>query len=316
MTGKWFFIFLLPLVVVGCGGPLPPPDPYNLAEAKDNLSKGNYWYDRGCYPESERYFAGGLESARLSDDVLLIIRAQNSLGAAALAQGELGAAGTYLEQALNVTTGHPDQPELDKVLGNLGALAFKMGKAKDAESFWKQAAEIAEERGLNAASYYCDLARLYLAGGRQEEFGVMTDRALAAAEEAALVQSNGYEAVLADALNLAGQKAGAAGETALAEERFLKALEMDRKVENTVGLAQDTESLGQLMIKLERYSEAAGYLDRAFFLWLAMSRDKEADRVLAELGRLSKGHKTPASVSPYQAARRNPGAHRLTSQCP
>lgn len=302
--------------MAGCGGPLPPQDPYNLAEAKDNLSKGNYWYERGCYLEAERHYTGGLESARLSDDVLLIIRAQNSLGTAALAQGELGAAGAYLEQALNVSTGHPDQPELDKVLGNLGALAFKMGKSKDAESFWKEAAETAEKRGISGATYYCDLARLYLTGGRQAEFADMAGRALAAAETAAAGKPEGHEAVLADALNLVGQKVQAEGDLAGAEDFFQRALEMDRKVENTLGLAQDTESLGMLMVKLEKYAEASGYLDRAFFLWLALSRDREADRVLSELGRLSKAHKTPQTLSPYQAARRNPAAHRLTTQCP
>ncbi len=297
--------------MAGCGGPLPPPDPPNLAEAKESLSRGNYWYGRGCYHEAERFYQEGLNAARLSDEVLLIIRAQNSLGAAALAQGEKAAAASYLEQAFNLTSGHPDRPELDKVLGNLGSLAFQAGRNQDAEEFWRQAAQTAEERNVSAAPYYCDLARLYLATGRAADFSTMAARALAAAEVP------GQEpAVLADALNLAGQEAQSAGDAALAEARFRRALELDRQIENTTGLAQDTEALGLLLIRLERYSEAAGLLDRAFFLWLASGHDRNADRVLAALQNLSRDHKYPQKIDPYLTARRHPESYRLTNQCP
>ncbi|MDR1044161.1 MAG: hypothetical protein LBP33_03460 [Candidatus Adiutrix sp.] len=294
----------------GCGGPLPPPDPYNLAEAKDSLSRGNYWYERACYREAERFFQGGLESARLSDEVTLIIRAQNSLGAAALAQGELDAAAAYLEQALNLSSGHPGQAEMDKVLGNLGSLAFKLGRSQDAEAFWLEAVEKAVAQGQSPAAYYCDLARLYLAAGRTAEFSEMSAKALGAAETA------GKPPALADALNLGGQQALAAGDPALAEERYRRALELDRKSENTVGLAQDTEALGLLMIRLERRAEAAGFLDRSFFLYLALGRDREAGRIFSHLQQLSREHQFPKKMEPYQAARRDPSPHRLSNQCP
>jgi len=298
-------------LITGCGGPLPPQDPFNLGEAKDSLSRGNYWYERGCFREALNFYQSGLESARLSDNILLVIRAQNSLGAAALAEGDQNAAGAYLEQALNITSGHPEQPELDKVLGNLGALAFQMNRPKDAEDFWLKAAQTAEDRKISAASYYCDLARLYLDLQRIGDFNSMTDRALKAAE------INPHDRfTLADAFNLAGHQAKIAGDPVKAEDYFRQALELDRETENTAGLAQDTEALGNLMIGLERYSEAAGYLDRAFFLWLAGNRDRNADRVLSVLQKLSKTHNHPQKIEPYQAARRDPAPHRLSNQCP
>jgi len=302
---------LLLALATGCGGPLPPQDPFNLGEAKESLSRGNHWYERGCYQEARAFYQSGLESARLSDNILLIIRAQNSLGAAALAEGDPNAAAAYLEQALNITSGRPDQPELDKVLGNLGALAFQMNRPKDAEDFWLQARKIAEERRLSAAPYYCNLARLYLETKRPDDFNQMADLALAAAEA-----DPDDKLTLADALNLAGHQARAGGRTAEAEALLLRALELDRGTENTTGLAQDTEALGLVMIDLERYSEAAGYLDRAFFLWLALGKDRGADRVLALLQNLARQHQHPQKLEPYQAARRHPAPHRLANQCP
>lgn len=297
------------LALWSCGGPLPPPDPYNLGEAKDSLGKGNYWYERGCYREAERFFKAGLESARLSDNLLLIIRAQNSLGTAALAAGDQNAAAGYLEQAYNLASAHPDQPELDKVLGNLGALAFQMGRLKDAGDFWLQAAEAAERKALSPAPYYCDLARLYQKEGRSDDFAAMTAKALAATGE-------GEPFSRADALNLAGQEALARGEKEKAEELYRQALALDQKTENATGLAQDTESLGLLMAETERFGEAAVFLDRSFYLWLAAGRDEAADRVLASLKKLSGRQGHPKKIEPYLKARRNPEAYRLSRQCP
>lgn len=300
---------LLFFFLAGCGGPLPPPDPYNLAEAKDSMGKGNYWYERGCYRESGRFFSAALESARLSDNVLLIIRAQNSLGTAALADGDKSGAAVYLEQALNLASAHPDQPELDKVLGNMGALAFQLGRLKDAEGFWKKAAETAGQKGLSPAPYYCDLARLYKAEGKGDEFSAMTAKALAAASESEPFNR-------ADALNLAGQEAMGRGDGEGAESLFRQALELDRKTENTTGLAQDTESLGLLMVEMKRFGEAAVFLDRSFYLWLAVANDQAADRVLALMKKLASGVGHPQKMEPYLQARRNPAPYRLTKQCP
>lgn len=298
------------LTAVGCGGPLPPPDPHNLAGAKDSLSRGNHWYGLGCYVEAEHYFAEGLDFARMSDDVLLIIRAQNSLGAAALARGEVNLAAAHLELALNSCQAQPDRPELDKILGNLGSLAFKLGRLDDANDFWSQALEVAEEHGQNPALYLCDLAQLNLVKNNRAEFLELTARALAATENEPDLQ------VRADALNLAGQAALLEDRLEEAESLYRQALELDRKTENTTGLAQDTESLGLLMIRLERHREAAGFLDRSFYLWLAVGDDRKAGQVLAALQRLSKEHGFPQKLSVYQQSLRNPAPHRLTKQCP
>lgn len=304
---------LLPLLALfplsACGGPLPPPDPYNLAGAKENISQGNLWYERGCYQEAGHYYLSGLEAARLSDNVLLIIRAHNSLGTAALAAGDKNQAAEYLQQALNLASAHPDQPELEKVLGNLGALAFQLGRAKDAADFWQKAAETAQAKGLSAAPYYCDLARLYQAESRRDEFSAMTAKALAQTSE-----SDPF--TRADALNLAGREAMDRGALEEAENYFNQALELDRKTENTVGLAQDTESLALLMLKLERYGEAAVFMDRSFYLWLAIGRDAAADRLLAQLKDLSAKHGHPQKLDPYLQARRDPAPFRLARQCP
>ncbi|UQZ87994.1 hypothetical protein C4J81_01675 [Deltaproteobacteria bacterium Smac51] len=297
------------LLTTACGGPLPPVDPPNLSGAKDALSRGNYWYERGCFLEAEKFFQEGLGAARLSDDVLLMVRAQNSMGTAALARGDLGLAAGLLEQALDMSTATSDEPELDKIMGNLGSLAFKAGQAADAEEFWLNAVQLAEGKGASPAIHLCNLARLYLNQGRPE-FPALSARALAAAQAGADLTAK------ADAYNLAGHAALNAGDEAQADTYFQQALEMDRKTENTIGLAQDTESLGRLRQRQNQLQEAAGFLDRSFFLWAAAGDHVSRDRVYALLKELSRSAGFPKKMTPYDQARKHPSDFSLSSQCP
>ena len=333
------------LASLGCGGPLPPPDPPNLAEAKDSLGRGNYWFGRGCYREAGRFFKEGEISARLSDDVRLIIRALNSQGAAALAESGLDRAAGLLAQALDLAQAQPGQPELDRILGNLAALAQRLDRPGDAGDLWRAAALAAARSGASPATYQASLARLHLAAGRLDEFLALADQALAEARKAARPpaktapafppgdppRSRGAAAgsgpadllpagppapeslVLADALNLAGQAAGLRENPVAAEKFFREALALDRQMEYTPGLAQDTEALGLLLSGGERSGEAAGFLDRAFYLRLALGDKKGAERILAGLKSLAG---TPVSLEGHQAALKNPAPYRLDQRCP
>ena len=296
------------LAAPGCGGRLPPPDPPNLAEAKDSLSRGNYWFGRGCYREAGRFFKEGEISARLSDDAGLIIRALNSQGAAALAENSLDRSANLLAQALELAQAQPDRPEADRILGNLAALAQRLGRTRDAEDLWRAAVQAAREAGASPATYQASLARLCLAAGRRDEFLALADEALAEARKTA--QPSGPESLtLADALNLAGQAALGREDRAEAEKFFREALDLDRRMEYTPGLAQNTEALGLLL-------GDAGFLDRAFYLRLALGDDRGGARVLEALKKLAQGPETPVSLDVYRAALRNPAPYRLDLRCP
>ena len=342
------------LVALGCGGAVPPPDPPNLAEAKDSLGRGNYWFGRGCYREAGRFFKEGEISARLSDEVRLIIKALNSQGAAALAAGDPDLSASFLAQALDLAQAQPGRPELDRILGNLAALAQRLGRLEDAGELWQAAIQAARQAGFSPATYQASLARLHLAAGRRDDFLTLAEQALAEARKAprpgagpktartsvtvlqaglpprtrepaegsepsakALTQAGPAKPenlVLADALNLAGQAAGLKGDPAAAERFFREALALDRQMEYIPGLAQDTEALGALLSGGDRAGEAAGFLDRAFHLRLALGDDKGAARVLAALKDLGSG--PPVNLETYTAALKNPAPYRLEERCP
>ncbi|MDR0620403.1 MAG: hypothetical protein LBJ61_00765 [Deltaproteobacteria bacterium] len=289
------------LVAAACGGPIPPDDPFHLGEAKDALGRGNHWFQRGCAAEANRFFELGLEQARLADDVPLIIKALNAKGATLMSQNKLNEAAIALQQALDLSLAQEQNPELDSVLGNLGLLALKAKRPADAKDLWERAVTEALSKSRSPILYYCNLARLALAGGDQAEVAKYTAQALAEAE-----LPNAPESAVADAYNLAALKALADGNDQQAETYLDQALALDRKNENQVGIAQDLETLAGIQSKTDRPLLAAASLDRAFYLWTALNDKPAQTRVLAALQALSKATGHPKTVQPYRDVQRKP----------
>ncbi|MDR1545232.1 MAG: hypothetical protein LBU12_00645 [Deltaproteobacteria bacterium] len=292
---------VLATVLLAACGPMPPQDPFHLAEAKDALGRGAHWYQRGCHAEAVRFFQNGLEEARLADDVPLIVKSLNALGAARLGQGALSQAASALEQACALSAAEPGRPELDSVLGNLGLLALLAGRAQDAEDFWRQAQAEAQAQGRDQTVYLCNLARLELSAGREAAFRAQAELALAAAQTPGVPA-----AVRADALNLAAQAALKQGRLDQAETLAQAALALDRESENQTGLAQDLETLADIQGQTGRVAEAALSLDRAFYLRAALGDRAALERTLKRLTQSSRSAGLPKSLAPYLAVWRDP----------
>ncbi|MGL4208442.1 MAG: hypothetical protein ACRCTY_03545 [Candidatus Adiutrix sp.] len=296
------------LAVCGACGKMPAPSPPHLAGAKDSLNKGNHLFERGCHREAALFFQEGLEFARLSDNVTFIIQALNSQGAAYLALGKLEPAAAILEQALQFSLSQKERPELDKILANLGTLAYQSFKMEDAENFWLKAIEVAENKKENPAAYICNLARLYFETKRQNDFKIAAEKALKAA------LSGPNQRTQADALNLNGHLAALLGQNLAAESFFKQSLSLDRKTENTQGLAQNAEDLAHISLSLEKIPQAVNYLDRAFYLRLYVNDLKSAKGIFDMLAKLHKEGWVPG-LNIYEKALQNPSLHGPNNNC-
>ncbi|MDR1578160.1 MAG: hypothetical protein LBT86_08065 [Deltaproteobacteria bacterium] len=306
-----FLVLVISTLFLGSCGALPPQDPYNLRQAKDNLSRGNHWYQRGCHREAARFFSESLVYARLADHPALLVMAYNAKGAALLAQGQLDTAAQALYQALDLTMTLPNKPELDSVHGNMGSLAFKANRFQDAEQFWLEALKSAPEP--RKAIYLANLARLYQTENRPERV-TYTELALTA---------SGLKDVptfaRADALALAAALAQERGETNLAWTYLNEALALDRQTENLPGLAQDLELAGQLQLAAGQIPEAAQNLDRSFYLWAALGNQTGRDGVNRLYGLLQQTHKQgyPRIIDQYQQIHAHPQSFDpLAETCP
>jgi tetratricopeptide (TPR) repeat protein len=300
--------------LAGCGGPLPPDDPFYLRSAKDDLSRGNHWYLRGCGREASRFYSEALASARLSDSVPHIVMALNAMGAVRLSEGRNGEAAALLEEAAELSRADPGNPGLPAVLGNLGTLAYRSGRREDALAFWEDAAVRARARGESPAQHLASLARAHLDSGGAEApaFREALSRA-----RAALDSPGTPPAARADVLNLSAREAHARGDASAARADLDQALAIDRKEENQSGLAEDLELAGAVLSASGDQAGAASALERAFYLRAALGDRDGAKRALAALRAGHKAHGLPKGMEAVEAVAKDPKLFDpLAERCP
>jgi tetratricopeptide (TPR) repeat protein len=304
----------LALSAAGCGGPLPPADPFYLGSAKDSLSRGNHWYLRGCFREAARFYDEALASARLSDSVVHMVMSLNALGAVRLAEGNLGAAAALLDEAAELSRSDPAMPELPAVLGNLGTLAWRAGRRSDALGFWEDAASRAQAAGLSPAVHLASLARARLGEGAPAEaaFADALERA-----RASLEHPGTPPAARADVLNLLARDAYRRGLLEESRSFLSQALEIDRHEENQAGLAEDLELSAKLQGAAEDFPAAASSLERAFYLRAALKDREGTRRVLSALRELRLSAGLPKSLERIEAVARDPELFSpMDDRCP
>ncbi|MDR1039301.1 MAG: tetratricopeptide repeat protein [Deltaproteobacteria bacterium] len=312
--------------LASCGGPLPPEDPFYLGSAKDDLSRGNHWYLRGCTREAARFYGEALTDARLSDSVPHIVMALNALGAARLAQGDLAAAAGLLDEAAGLSRSDPSNPELSAVLGNLGTLAWRAGRHEDALAFWEDAAARATGRGENPSVYLASIARAALPGGRgpggtprpsgasgsPEAFAAALERATASLE-----LPGASESARADIRNLQARDALMRGDSSQARVWLNEALEIDRRLESQGALAEDLELEAELASDGGDSSGAAASLERAFYLRAALEDREGMRRILEALKTTARDGGIARDLAPLEAVMRDPALFSpFESRCP
>ncbi|MDR2406314.1 MAG: tetratricopeptide repeat protein, partial [Deltaproteobacteria bacterium] len=302
---------LLGLFLSGCG-PVPPVDPFYLGEAKSNLSRGNHWYQVGCYQEANRFFEASLISARLSDNVLYIVMSLNAQGATYLALKDLPKAAQVLNEAIELTTAEPTQPELPALLGNMGTLAYLAGRFDDARDFWRRAADVSVERGQSAGTYLSNLARMEYEEGNSAEF----ERNLELAK-LTLTDELTPKAARSDILNLAALQSMDRGDLSGALTLLEEATEIDRELENQAGLAQDLETRYVIHQREGNHALAAQSLSRAFYLRASLGDTKALKKDLGLLRESSKAHGHPENLAPFEAIAKKPALFDpLKEYCP
>jgi tetratricopeptide (TPR) repeat protein len=269
---------------------------------------------RGCGREAARFYGEALTSARLSDSVAHIVMALNALGAARLAEGDLAAAAGLLDEAAELSRSEPGNPEIAPVLGNLGTLAWRAGRRDDALEFWEDAASRASSGNESPAVSLASVARSKLADGPSPGPGFAESLARAAA---AAGHPGTPDSAKADVLNLRARDALMGGRPDEARAFLAGALEIDRRLENQGGLAEDLEMAAALASASGDWAGAASSLERAFYLRAAL-RDRDGmGRVMGALRTLNRDRGLPKTLAPMEAVQRDPSLFNpMEERCP
>jgi len=314
-AGRWLAACIGCLCVVipvgfGCAVRPERPAPPRLTEARRLAAQGSDWYRQGCVKRAEEYFYQALEASRLVDDVEGMVRAHNNLAVVAMAQGYYDEASVHLKRAWELNDQAKSTEEGPLILGNLGSLAYNVGRYQEAEGFWRQALAAAEGGGRDSGLilHLNNLGMLMRQEGRLLEAEAMLRRALSltgAGEEGSTGTTHFQLALLAQTR----------GEPTTAEWHLSMALALDRGAENPRGIAQDLEQLGILHQRQQSWDRAAGELDRAIRLYAVLGSTEKVEAVfrLLEANREASG--MPASLDLYRGLLVPPGEEWESPLC-
>lgn len=113
------------------------------------LNKGRVLELIGEWEDCQAAYAEALVLAKNLRDVLLLGRANNSLGHLLMLKGNYPEAKQHLQTAAQLFESIDDKPGIAKVYGNLGNLHFRQGQYAEAKSFFEKSIDIGQHLGKN-----------------------------------------------------------------------------------------------------------------------------------------------------------------------
>ncbi len=304
MTGKkighWGRILILAqgtmlVLSVSCSSAPKVPTETNARknEAAGYTKLADGFLGKGQYASALQYYNEALETNLIVDNIDGVISSRSSLGRVYLMMKAYEDAEREILDALQDARSFGNDNLVALCLSNLGEFQYAKGLSAEAEKSFVEAegkssgvdrlkSVILHNRAISAISRN----ELELASSLLNTAMQSNQRAKRWSEYAA----NCY--VLASVKNKTGDTAGA---LAWAE----KALEADKKAENSLGIAADLEALAKLSVKLAKKAEAFDYFRRAFNLAMLLNDAPAVERILASLIEISTQLEKPGYAARY-----------------
>ncbi|MFP4178969.1 MAG: tetratricopeptide repeat protein [Spirochaetaceae bacterium] len=287
------FTALLLLFAMSCSS--TPKDMQPTQEVTKTASEyavfGNKFYREGRFREAEEMYLYSLQYYKRIDNRIGILNSYNSLGKTYLAGGTPEKADKMFSAALVISDaiergGVVPRKEIiplrGETLNNLGEAALRRGDYATAKEYFNKGIEL-----LGSKDYKEGLAVLLHNRGSvlfregkyqeaREDFNssLEINSDFAAYTETA---SNYYMLSRLDSKE---------GNTAAARSNALKALEIDKITENSIGIAQDLIALGHIEAQEDKLEESGDYYIRAYRVYTSLNLDNGAQKVVEYLKRI------------------------------
>ena len=232
---------------------LTPPNPALEARILGRLGAIHVAHHR--YSRAIDYYSLAVDVAGELKDLSRVGKMYNDLGIAYEHLGDLTRSRTYAQKAITIHELLHDRISVARAENNLGVVLMKQGQSEQAREHLERSLEICDETGveIGKAHVLLSLAELALGGNDPEGAGRRSREALRLAEK------NGESAMTANAHELLGQLADAAGELRNADHEFATAIAIlqeenlfDRLMTCRAKYAQILESRGNTSAALEQ----------------------------------------------------------------
>jgi tetratricopeptide (TPR) repeat protein len=277
-TRRPIFVFIagfaILFVSVSCSSaPKNPGDVYTLrSNAESMLEAGNRDAGRGNFENALLLLDGCERSAILADDPSLIIRSRLSRGNVLFSMGQTGEAFTEWEYAVDEAQklGNAELLSVSRIFNARGGLiSGRTGAQAVFDEVNRESVNIKNDRLYLAFSWQVKgLALRALGSYREAENAVK--RSLEIHEKDRYIENASYDwYTIASIRSLAGDTAGAIA-------ALDASIALDRRIENSWGLAASWRAKGDVYRKASRHNEADEAYRRALAIYLAMANEHEA----------------------------------------
>jgi tetratricopeptide (TPR) repeat protein len=271
-------------ILQGCATTKAPnAEPGSASSGEKMYQTGNRWYLQGCYQEALRYYFGAYEFFCAGDRLAPAARTLNSIGNLYRRLGDPDAALTFYNEALEIDRRLADPVGQAQTLINRSAAHLDLEQPKRAAADLEQAEPLAQ-----------GLSRLALALARSRGIQATRSGSLRAADthlQEALQRVGDTESLESAATHYA------MGNLRLAQERpadarlyFTRALELDRRLGHSHGLADDLEALGECARQLGEWSLAAFHYQRSAKIFALLDHTDKTRQLLETLQKLKIAH--------------------------
>jgi len=268
---SWSFAaFLLAFAALAACSSAPPPkeevfDQRNLAT--EYVEFGNKYYKQAQYDQAARFYQLASEYYAGVDAREGLVTANNSLGKVRLAFGDVDGALAYFRKAETLAAVVGKSELLLQCANNLGEISLRKGETKEALAIFEKALSSSAgqaEQSREKAVLLHNRAAALKAADRPDEAEAEIAKA-----QALNLGAKRYEELASNYYLLSSlhSKRKNFGEALKAAEL---ALEYDKKMENSLGIAQDLTALGLILEKTGQTEPAYDMYKRSFLVYRAI----------------------------------------------
>ena len=264
---------LLMLVLLSCSSaPKNTGDVYIVRDrAEMLLESGNREASRGYYDSALLIVNESKRNAVLADDPSLIVRCSLSRGSILFVLGRTDEAFSEWEQAIEEAQklGNPELLSICRIFHARGMLNSGRSSAQSVlDTVNREAANIRNDQMFIAVSLQVKGSALRALGSyREAEEALM--QSLAIHERAGYLENVSYDwYTIASIRSLSGDTQGAL-------QALESSISIDRRIENTWGLAASWRAMGDVYRRAAREQEALEAYNRARTIYIALGNDYE-----------------------------------------
>ncbi len=302
-TGAIVAVLLTFASLAACSSAPPPKeeifDQRNLAT--EYVEFGNRYFKQAQYDHAARFYQLASEYYAAVDAREGLVTANNSLGKVRLAVGDVDGALAYYTKAETIAALVGKSELLLQCANNLGEIRLRKGETKEALAIFEKAlssyagqAEQSREKAVLLHNYAAALKAADRIDEAEAEIGKAQALNLGAKRYEELA-SNYY------LLSSLHSKRKNYGEALKAAEL---ALEYDKKMENSLGIAQDLTALGLIMERTGRIEPAYDMYKRSFLVYRAIQYVPGATKSLELLEAVARKLNKNEEADQYLEARK------------